>query len=116
MEAMADVALQSTFYAKRCYELEQHFDYPTMSPYIPLALYQSALIFQRLSQVRTEPSDIEHIAEVKQILRHFAKRWAVSGELHKINRLKSGLKLLGSYLTLLETPDPPLLPRLPSKS
>jgi hypothetical protein len=76
MEAVADQVVR---YAQRCYPLEVDPDYKTMSPYIPLSLYQAAVACDRQYRISRRASTAVDAETLKLILALFAKRWGNAG-------------------------------------
>ena len=88
-------------------------DYSTFSPYVPLSLYQSAVVQLRLWKQTGDPAYEERLVSLKGILGHFNRRWVIGGDCHlsKIKPEKSSADTAaGFYLSALEQDWPVLLP------
>ena len=77
MEAVADRVVR---YAERCYSPEVDPDCKTMSPYIPLSLYQAAVVRDRQYRISRRASTAAYVETLKRILTLFAKRWSNAGK------------------------------------
>jgi hypothetical protein len=76
---MEPVADEVVHYARRCYPFDVEPDYGTMSPYIPLSLYQAAVVRDRQYRMSRHAGAATDIDALKHILGLFAKRWANAG-------------------------------------
>lgn len=51
-----------------------------LSPFVPYALYQTAVIELRLWKQKGQPQYKERADRMVQLLRHFSKRWSIAGK------------------------------------
>lgn len=52
-----------------------------LSPFVPYALYQTAVVELRLWKQKGESQHKERADRMAQLLRHFSKRWSIAGKL-----------------------------------
>jgi hypothetical protein len=57
-------------------------DYSTFSPYVPLSLYQSAVVQLRLWKQTGDSTYEDRLVSLKGILGHFNRRWVIAGDFH----------------------------------
>jgi hypothetical protein len=78
--AMEPLSTQIAEFSHRLFgESGEDRDYSTLSPYVPLSLYQSAVVQLRLWKQTGDPTYHQRLSSLKAILGHFDRRWAVSG-------------------------------------
>ncbi|KAK5118542.1 hypothetical protein LTR85_008007 [Meristemomyces frigidus] len=94
LSAMKPLSTRITGFSRRLFGNGEGIDYGTLSPYIPLSLYQAAVVQSRLYRQTGEYGHGEALLSLKQILGYFNKRWLVAG----------------FYLDALEAEWPVLLP------
>lgn len=75
------VADQVVYYSRRCYD-DVVPDYATMSPYIPLSLYQAAVVRRRQAKSTGSSIATKDYEAMERILGLFALRWANASESH----------------------------------
>lgn len=51
-----------------------------LSPFVPYALYQTAVIELRLSKQKGEPQHSARADRMVELLQHFTKRWSIAGK------------------------------------
>jgi hypothetical protein len=84
LAAMEPLSAQITSFSHRLFGgPEVEHDYSTFSPYVPLSLYQSAVVQSRLWRATGDVRHQDAVASLKEILGHFNKRWSIAGELHR---------------------------------
>ena len=80
LTAMEPLSTQIADFSQRLFgEGGQDRDYSTLAPYVPLSLYQSAVVQLRLWKQTGDPTYHRHLGSLKSILGHFNQRWVVSG-------------------------------------
>lgn len=79
---MGPFSTQITSFSQRLFGgPEADRDYSTFSPYVPLSVYQSAVVQLRLWRATGDASYQVGLASLKEILSYFKKRWSIAGEL-----------------------------------
>lgn len=73
-------ALEMTRYCRKLFEDEEAINYSCLSPFVPYALYQSAVIQLQLLNCSPQAKYEENVNFLKQILRNFSKRWLLAGK------------------------------------
>ncbi|KAL6816182.1 hypothetical protein V8C40DRAFT_254667 [Trichoderma camerunense] len=86
-------ALETTRYCRKLFGDEEAINYSCLSPFVPYALYQSAVIQMQLLQRDPTAKYEDNIEFLKQVLRNFGKRWMLASK----------------YLLKLNEDSPPLL-------
>ena len=80
LSAMEPLSTQIADFSNRLFgESGEDADYSTFSPYVPLSLYQSAVVQLRLWKQTGNPAYHKGLNSLKAILGYFNRRWAVSG-------------------------------------
>ena len=79
LEKMELVALRLVYYTERCYSSEHTVDYATLSPFLPVAIYQSAVVLERAVRLHESPTRRQAFAAAKLTLGYLRKRWASAG-------------------------------------
>ncbi|RDW56777.1 hypothetical protein BP6252_13961 [Coleophoma cylindrospora] len=90
---LEETSLELTRYCRRLFEIEEEIDYGLLSPFVPYALYQSAVIQLRFGNLNRVTTYTENVDYLKMVLGYFTKRWLVAAR----------------YLRELEADSPPLL-------
>ncbi|RDW58511.1 hypothetical protein BP5796_12441 [Coleophoma crateriformis] len=90
---LEETSLELTRYCRRLFEVEEEINYGLLSPFVPYALYQSAVVQLRFANQNLITTYAENVAFLKQVLGYFTKRWLVAAR----------------YLRELEGDSPPLL-------
>ncbi|KAK0761215.1 hypothetical protein N5P37_006162, partial [Trichoderma harzianum] len=71
-------ALETTRYCRKLFEDEEAINYSCLSPFVPYALYQSAVIQLQLLQRDPNAKYEDNVDFLKQVLRNFGKRWMLA--------------------------------------
>jgi hypothetical protein len=73
-------SLEMTRYCRKLFSDEEAINYSCLSPFVPYALYQSAVIQLQLVKHSPQAQYEENISFFKQVLKNFNKRWLIAGE------------------------------------
>ncbi|KAK3620812.1 hypothetical protein LTR56_020586 [Elasticomyces elasticus] len=79
LSAMEPLSTQIVVFSSRLFGDGEGIDYGTLSPYIPLSLYQAAVVQSRLYRRTGERCYGEALLTLKRLLGYFNKRWLVAG-------------------------------------
>lgn len=81
VSALEPLSTQIVQFSRRLFGPEQTVDYNTTSPYVPLSLYQSAVVQLSLWERSNQMVYKEGLASLKEILGFFKQRWASAGSI-----------------------------------
>lgn len=73
-------ALEMTRYCRKLFGDEEAINYSSLSPFVPYALYQSAVIQLQLLQRDPKAKYEENIEFLRQVLSNFGKRWMLASK------------------------------------
>lgn len=106
-----EIAVEITDYCRRLFSIEEQIHYDIMSPFVPYALYQAAVVQQQLLKHNPETRYEKNVQFLKQILGSFNKRWLVAGNVETIYLIREETNTCpkGKYLLELQKSAPPLL-------
>jgi hypothetical protein len=107
LHKMLPTAAQIDFYSRRCYDDNAELDY--LSPYVPLALYQAALVYSRLSSSSSQTAEREAYNSLKKKLRFFAQRWGVASMFLPFVTVPTLTLSIDLYLAALDSEQPGLM-------
>lgn len=80
-EGLAEhTSLEMTRYSRKLFGDEEKIDYSSLSPFVPYAVYQSAVIQLQLQKRNPQEKYEDNIDFLKQVLRKFNKRWLLAGK------------------------------------
>jgi hypothetical protein len=80
LDSIESAAIRLVEFSKHLFADPESMDIRYMSPFIPVALYQAAMIQYRTWQRTKEIFCRERVNVLLKILGHFGKRWFVAGE------------------------------------
>lgn len=78
---MEPLSAQIAEFSSRLFGTGEDLEYGTFSPYVPLSLYQAAVVQHRLWKRTGDASHEGTLHSLKKILGFFHRRWAVAGML-----------------------------------
>lgn len=76
-----ETAVEITDYCRKLFGIEEQIHYGILSPFIPYALYQAAVIQQQILKHNPERRYERNVHFLKQVLGSFNKRWLVAGNI-----------------------------------
>ena len=79
LSAMEPLSTQITEFSRQLFGPEKPVNYDLMSPYIPLSIYQSAVVQLRLLRKSGVAWHERAVSSLRDILMQFNKRWANAG-------------------------------------
>lgn len=82
LSAMEPLSTQIVQFSRRLFGPEQNVDCNTLSPYVLLSLYQSAIVQLRLWKQTKNVVYTDALESLKEIIGFFNQRWASAGSLH----------------------------------
>ncbi|KAK0860466.1 hypothetical protein LTR91_006504 [Friedmanniomyces endolithicus] len=94
LDAMEPLSIRITQFSLRLFGTGQDLNYGTFSPYVPLSLYQAAVVQLRLWKRSGEIVHEDNLRSLKHILEYYCRRWLIAGV----------------YLHALEQESPALIP------
>lgn len=77
---MEPLSTQITDFSRQLFGPEKPVNYDLMSPYIPLSIYQSAVVQLRLLRKTGVAWHERAVTSLRDILMQFNKRWANAGK------------------------------------
>jgi hypothetical protein len=77
---MEPLSTQLVQYSAAIFGTGEDVDYGTFSPYVPLSLYQAAVVQLRLWDQTSEERYWEGLSSLKTTLGHFGRRWTIAGK------------------------------------
>jgi len=78
LDAMEPLSHRITQFATRLFGTGQDLNYGTFSPYVPLSLYQAAVVQNRLWMRSGDAAYRENLLALKHILQFYSRRWMVA--------------------------------------
>ena len=90
---MEPLSAQIADFSSQLFGAGTQTNYDVMSPYIPLSIYQSAVVQLRLLQRGYKTVNADALNSLRQILGHFSKRWGNAGEFDPCSKFVTVLKL-----------------------
>ncbi|KAK0307895.1 hypothetical protein LTR01_005227 [Friedmanniomyces endolithicus] len=78
LDAMEPLSHRITQFATRLFGTGQDLNYGTFSPYVPLSLYQAAVVQNRLWMRSGDAAYKENLLALKHILQFYSRRWMVA--------------------------------------
>jgi hypothetical protein len=79
-----ETSVEITDYCRRLFGIEEQIHYGILSPFVPYALYQAAVIQQEIFKHNPETRYKRNIQFLKELLGSFNKRWLVAGNVRPI--------------------------------
>jgi hypothetical protein len=77
---MEPLSTQLVQYSSALFSTGEDVDYGTFSPYVPLSLYQAAVVQLRLWNQTGEGRYWQGLSSLKRTLGHFGRRWTIAGK------------------------------------
>jgi hypothetical protein len=79
-----EISTEITDYCRRLFGIEEQIQYGILSPFLPYALYQAAVVQQQILKRNPETRYKRNIQFLKQVLGSFNKRWLIAGNVISI--------------------------------
>ncbi len=79
LDAMEPLSIRITQFSLRLFGTGQDLNYGTFSPYVPLSLYQAAVVQLRLWKRSGEIVHEDNLRSLKHILEYYCRRWLIAG-------------------------------------
>lgn len=76
---MEEISIEITDYCRRLFGIEEQIHYDILSPVVPYALYQAAVVQQQILKHNPETRYKRNVQFLKQVLGSFNKRWLIAG-------------------------------------
>jgi hypothetical protein len=77
---MEPLSTQLVQFSSALFSTGEDVDYGTFSPYVPLSLYQAAVVQLRLWNQTGEECYWQGLSSLKRTLGYFGRRWTIAGK------------------------------------
>jgi hypothetical protein len=77
---MEPLSTQLVQFSSALFSTGEDVDYGTFSPYVPLSLYQAAVVQLRLWKQTGEECYWQGLSSLKRTLGYFGRRWTIAGK------------------------------------